>query len=190
MIATESARLGILVLLGLSVLWVIVCVVKNDTATIVRAILTAVVFGIIFFYLNQTKLQTLSFKAIKNDLFPPKPLHLSYEKRETIVGNQLRTVYAFDEPGPELVLSMEEGGKSLSIEDIDPLNRVLKYIGLPPVKRGVPQLSSITGSTLDSDRYQWDDYELGTLIIERGICRNVDTASTYPCIDTITILRR
>ena len=190
MIATESARMGILVLLGLAVLWVIVCIVRNDTATIIRAIITALVFGIVFFYLSQTKLQMLSYKAVKNDLFPPKPLHLSYEKRETIIGNQLRTVYSFAEPGPELVVSLEEGGKSLSITDIDPLNRVLEYMGLPPVKRGVPQLSSLTGSTLDSSRYQWDDYELGTLIVERGICRSADTTSTYPCIDSITILRR
>jgi hypothetical protein len=190
MIATETARTAVLVLLGLSVFWVIILIVKNDTATIVRAIITTVILGLAFFYLNQTKLQTLSFKSIKNDLFPPKALHLSYEKHESFSGDQLRTVYAFAEPGPELVLSMEEGGKSLAITDIDPLNRVLEYMGLPPVKRGTAELSTITGSLLDSNRYRWDDYELGILIVERGIGRNVDTTSTFPCIDTITILRR
>jgi hypothetical protein len=190
MIATESARMAVLLLLGLSVLWLVILIARNETATIARAIITTIVLGLAFFYLNGTKLQTLSFKGIKNDLFPPKPLHLSYEKREGFIGNQLRTVYAFADPGPELVLTMEEGGKSLDIVDIDPLNRVLVYIGLPPVKRGMQELSTLTGSTLDANKYRWDDYELGTLIVERGICRDVNTTRTFPCIDLITILRR
>ncbi|HVP92065.1 MAG TPA: hypothetical protein VMS75_12720 [Terriglobales bacterium] len=190
MIATETARTVLLVLLALSFLWVVVCIVRNDTGTIVRALVTTLLVGIAFFYVHQTKLQTLSFKSIKNDLFPPKPLHLLYERRESITGDVLRTVYSFSEPGPELVLSMEDGGNSLSITDIDPLNRVLEYVGLPPVKRGARELSLITGSGLDANKYQWDDYALGTLIIERGICRNVTSASTFPCIESITILRR
>jgi hypothetical protein len=190
MIATETARTVVMVLGILSVLWVIVCVVKNDTATLFRAVITMILFGLVFFYLNGTKIQTLSFKNIKNDLFPPKPLNLSYEKRETFVGNQLQTVYAFAEPGPELVLTMEEGGKYLTISDIEPLNRVLAYLSLPPVKNGARELAAITGNSLDVNKYRWDDYELGTLIIERGICRNIATAGTFPCIDTLTIIRR
>lgn len=190
MIATETARTAILVLLGLAVFWVVICIIKNDTATIIRALITTVLLGIVFFYLNQTKLQTLTYKGVKNDLFPPKPLHAVFEKREMISAGESRTIYSFSEPGPELALSMDEGGKTLSITDIDPLNRILVYVGLPPVKKGAPELSSITGSSLDVDKYRWDDYELGTLIVERGICRNVTTTSTYPCVETITVLRR
>jgi hypothetical protein len=190
MVATESARTVILVLLGLSVFWVVICVVKNDTATILRALVTMVILGLAFFYLNQTKLQTLSYKNIKNDLFPPKPLHISFEKHDTVIASTLQTVYTFAEPGPELVLSMDEGGKYLTISDIDPLNRILEYVGLPPVKRGTRELAAITGSNLDVDKYRWDEYELGILIIERGICRNVATTNTYPCIESITLLRR
>lgn len=190
MVATETARTVVLILLGLSVFWVIICVVKNDTATIIRALITTVILGVVFFYLNGTKLQTLSYKSIKNDLFPPKPLHVSFEKRDSVVAGTPQTVYTFAEPGPELVLSMDEGGKSLTITDIDPLNRLLEYVGLPPVKRGVRELAAITGSSLDVDKYRWDDYELGTLIIERGICRNVATTNTYPCVESIIVLRR
>jgi hypothetical protein len=189
MVATETVRTIILVLLGLAVVWVIVCVVRNDTATIVRALIVMVLLGITFYYLNQTKLQTLSYKAVKNDLFPPKPLHVSFEKKDSYVAGELRTVYIFAEPGPELVLSMEEGGKYLTITDVDPLNRVLQYVGLPPVKRGVRELVAITGSSLDVDKYRWDDYELGTLIVERGICRNITTTSTFPCVEAITVIR-
>jgi hypothetical protein len=190
MISTEVARTIILVLLGLAIVWVIVCVIRNDMATILRALIVMVLLGIVFYYLSQTKLQTLSYKSIKNDLFPPKPLHVAFEKKDSYVSGALRTTYLFAEPGPELVLSMEEGGKYLAIKDVDPLNRVLQYVGLPPVKRGVRELAAITGSGLDTDKYRWNDYELGILTIERGICRNVATTATYPCIQTITIDRR
>jgi hypothetical protein len=189
MVITATARTFILVLLGLSVAWVIACVIRNDMATIVRAMITMILLGVVFFYLNQTSLKTLTVKSIKNDLFPPKPLHLAYEKRDVLVGDQLQTVYAFADPGPELILSMDEGGKYLTISDIEPLNRVLQYIGLPPVKRGTHELVAVTGSNLDADKYRWDDYELGVLTIERGICRNVMTTATYPCIEKITLLR-
>jgi len=190
MIATETARTAILLLLGLSVLWVVVCIVRNDTATIVRALIVTVLLGVVFFYLNQTKIETLSYKSVKNDLFPPKPLNVSFQKRDTFVNGVAQTIYAFGDPGPELVLSMGDGGKSLSVTDVDPLNRVLEYVGLPTVDHGAPELSTVTGSNLDADKYRWDDYELGTLIVERGICRNVTTANTFSCIQAIVVIRR
>ena len=189
MIAVATARTFILILLALSVAWVIACVVRNDMATIVRAMIVMVLLGVVFFYLNQTNLKTLTVKGVRNDLFPPKPLNLAFEKHDILIADQLQTVYSFADPGPELVLSMDEGGKYLTIADIDPLNRVLQYIGLPPVKRGIRELAAITGSTLDASKYRWDDYELGILTVERGICRNVATTSTYPCIERITIIR-
>lgn len=189
MIATETVRTIFMVLAGLSVVWVIVCVIRNDMATIVRALIVLVLTGLSFYYLNQTKLTTLSVKAVKNDLFPPKPLHLVFAKRERVVAGEEQTMYIFNEPGPELVLSMEDGGKTLTITDVDPLNRVLEYVGLPPVKRGVRELVAVTGSNLDSDKFRWDDYELGTLIIERSICRNITTTQTYPCIQEIIVIR-
>ena len=190
MVATETARTVILILLGLSVIWVIVCVVRNDTATIVRALIVTVLFGVAFYYLNQTKIPMLTVKSIKEDLFPPKPIHASFEKRTSYINGVERTIYSFAEPGPELALSMEEGGKNLSITDIDPVNRLLRYVGLPPVKTGARELSTITGVSLDTDKYRWEDYDLGVLIIERGICRNVATTNTYPCVETITIIAR
>ncbi|MEN6312074.1 MAG: hypothetical protein ABFD80_11110 [Acidobacteriota bacterium] len=190
MVATETVRTIFMVLFGLSVVWVIACVIRNDMATIVRALIVLVLTGVSFYYLNQTKLTTLSFKAVKNDLFPAKPLHLVFEKRERVVAGEAQTMYIFAEPGPELVLSMEEGGRSLAVTDVDPLNRVLDYVGLPPVKTGARELASVTGSSLDVDKYRWDDYELGSLIIERSICRNITTTNTYPCIQAITVIRR
>jgi hypothetical protein len=189
MIATETARTAILVLLGLSIFWVVVCVVRNDTATVVRALIVTVLLGVVFFYLNQTKIQTVSWKSVKDDLFPPKPINASYQKTETVINGVPQTIYAFADPGPELVLSMDDGGKTLSVTDIDAMNRILQYVGLPPVSRGAPQLSTVTGSNLDTDKYRWDDYPLGTLVVERGICRNITTANTFNCVQAITVIR-
>jgi hypothetical protein len=190
MIATETARTIFLVFLGLSLIWVIACIVRNDMQTIIRAIIVLIIVGLGFFYLNQTKLTTISFKAVKNDLFPPKTEYYSYEKRVSTVDYVQQTSYAFAEPSPRFVLDMEEGGKYLSVKDLDPLNRVLQYVGLPPVKHGVRELASITGSNHDVNMYRWDDYDLGTLTIERGICHNARSIETFPCIVNITVRSR
>lgn len=185
--ATETAKVIFMVLFGLSAVWVIACVVRNDMATIIRALIITVITGLGFFYLSHTKLETLSFENVRDDLFPPKPEFWSFEKRETTAGGILTTTFIFAEPGPRLSLSMEGGGKYLTVTDIAPLNRVLKYIGLPPVKHGIRELASITGSTLDANLYRWDNYELGVLTVERGICRNITTAESFPCIESITV---
>lgn len=190
MVATETVKTIFLVLTVLAVVWVVVCIIKNDMATIIRALVVAILMGLGFFYTSNTKLERLSFKAVKNDLFPPKPEYFTYEKRENSVGSETVTTYIFSEPGPRLVLAMEQGGKFLTVEDIDPLNRTLAFVGLPPVTRGVRELSALTGSTLDANLYRWDDYKLGVMTIERSICRNITTTESFPCISSITIRRR
>jgi hypothetical protein len=188
--ATETARLILMILLALSAIWVIVCVVRNDMATIIRALVVTVLVGLAFFYVNQTKLQTLTLDAVKDDIFPAKTEYFTFNKRETTAGGVLTTTYIFSEPGPRLKLSMEKGGKFLTISDIRPLNRVLAYVGLPPVKNGVRELAAVTGSTLDANLYRWDNYDLGVLTIERGICRNITTTESFPCISSITVKAR
>src|SRR5512136_2012465 len=70
MIATDIVKTIVLVLLGLAVLWIVVIIVKNDMQTIIRALIVAAVLGLGYYYLDHTKLEKLSFTAIKNDLFP------------------------------------------------------------------------------------------------------------------------
>lgn len=190
MVATETMKTIFLALTILSVVWVVVCVVKNDMATIIRALVVAILMGLGFYYTSHTKLEKLSFQAVKNDLFPPKPEYFTYEKHESSSGSESVTTYSFSEPGPRFVLAMEQGGKFLVVEDIAPLNRTLAFVGLPPVTHGVRELSSITGSTLDANLYRWDDYKLGVMTIERGLCRNITTAETFACISSISIRRR
>lgn len=190
MIATETARTVVLVLFALSIIWIIVILIKNDMQTIVRAMVVAAVLGLALLFVSKTKLETLSFKAVKSELFPPKEETYSFNKKESYQAGTPTTTYQFPDPGPRLILSMEEGGKNLAVKDIDAVNRVLARLNLPPVSHGVLELAAVTGRTLDADKYVWEDYALGRLIIVRGICRDMTTTGTFPCIVTITVERR
>lgn len=190
MIATETVKTVVLVLFGLCVLWIIIIVVKNDMQTIVRAILVTAVMGLALYFVNQTKLETLSYTAIKNELFPVKTRNYAFEMREGHITGSPTTTYVFQDPGPPLPLVMMSGGKYMAIKDIRPVNSVLALLGLPPVRDGVSELASITHLTLDADKYRWDDYERGVLLLERGICRDMTAAQTFTCIARITITSR
>jgi hypothetical protein len=190
MIATETAKTVLLVLLGLAVLWIIVIVVRNDMQTIIRALIVAALLGLGLYYVSNTKLEKLSYRAIKEELFPVKSRAYTYEKREGQVGGAPITAYLFDDPGPPLSVAMIEGGKYMAIKDVRSVNAVLAYLGLPPVEKGVPELASLTGRTIDADKYRWDDYELGILLLDRGICRDLTAAQSFTCIARITITAR
>ena len=187
MIATETAKTVVLVLFGLSILWVIVIVIRNDMQTIIRALVVTAVLGLGLYYLNHTKLEQLSYTAIKNELFPVKARNYTYSKREGLEDGRPATTFVFEDPGPPLSVAMVSGGKYMAIRDVRPVNVVLQSLGLPPVKAGVAELASITGRTIDADKYRWDDYAAGTLLIERSLCRDMTSASTFTCIARITV---
>jgi hypothetical protein len=190
MIATETAKTALLILFGLAILWIVIIVVKNDMQTILRALVVAALLGIGLYYVNQTKLEKLSYTAIKEELFPIKARAYTFDKRESSIDGQTATSFIFKDPGPPLAAVMMDGGKYMAIKDVRLLNAVLAYIGLPPVAEGVPELASLTGRTFDADKYRWDDYERGVLLIERGICRDMTTTATFTCIVRITVTGR
>lgn len=190
MIATETVKTVLLILFGLSILWIIVILIRNDMQTIIRALIVTALLGLGLYYINQTKLEKLSFTAIKEELFPVKARAYRYERREGLTDGRPITTFVFEDPGPPLSLAMMNGGKYLSIKDIRPVNVVLQYLGLPPVNKGVPELASITGQRLDTDKYRWDDYEKGVLLVERGFCTNMSASQTFTCISRITVTSR
>jgi len=190
MIATETAKTVLFALFGLSILWIVILVIKNDMETIVRALIVTALLGLGVYYVNATKLESLSFRAIKEDLFPVRARAYTFEKREGTFDGRPATTYVFDDPGPALSLAMMSGGKYMAIKDVRPVNAVLQNLGLPPVDEGVAELASLTGRTIDADKYRWDNYPLGLLILERGICRDMTTAETFTCIVRITLARQ
>lgn len=190
MVATETVKTVVLVLFGLCIVWIIIIVVKNDMQTIVRALLVTAVMGLALYFLNQTKLEKLSYSAVKNELFPVKARNYKFEMREGYLAGSPTTTYIFEDPGPPLPQVMMNGGKYMAIKDVRWVNSVLKYLGLPPVAEGVSELDSITHQAIDSDKYRWENYEKGVLLIERGLCRNMTAAQTFSCIIRITIYSR
>jgi hypothetical protein len=190
MIATETAKSVVLVLFGLCILWIIIIVVKNDMQTIIRALLVTAVVGLALFFLGRTKLEKLSYASIKNELFPVKMRNYAYQKVEGNIAGRSTTAYIFQDPGPPLPLVMMEGGKYMAIKDIRQINSVLEFLGLPPVTEGVNELDSITHVDIDTDKFRWDHYEKGVLLVERGICRDMTATQSFTCIARITIQSR
>jgi hypothetical protein len=184
----------ILVLMGLCVIWVVRVLVRRETENIVRATLFLIFLGVAFYYLQHTELERLTwgdFKGqVKDTFFPEKMPSYVYEKNES--GSPARTVvvYSFQVPAPRLSLSIDSDRKYFHIRDIRPINRTLEYLGLPKVKTAVRELASITGSQRDINLYRWNDYPLGVLTIERGICQERNRLESYQCILKITIGQR
>jgi hypothetical protein len=200
MIATATLRTIVLVLFGLSIIWVIKVVIKREFETLARAIVVTVLFGGAFLYLQQTKLTLLSWASFKRDVFPPKVRPYTFVRYESNpIGGPRVVRYTFPDPGPEgsdpgpsprLKLTLDPNGRQLNITDVEPVNRILADLGLPPVKSGVRELATVTGRLTDVNYYRWDDYDRGILTIERGLCQNKDGLERYHCLVSLTIQSR
>ena len=199
MIATATLKTVALILFGLSVIWIVKVVVKREFETLARALIVTVLFGGAFIYLQRTEHTSISWAILKSDLFPPKASPHSFVKEELSAGGSRRVRYLFPAPGPEgsdpgpspkLKLTLDPNGRNYHITDVEPVNRVLRDLGLPPVKSGVRELAAVTGQLSDVNYYRWEDYELGILTIERGLCQNRDSLERYHCLACLTIQSR
>ncbi|MBC7363766.1 MAG: hypothetical protein H5U07_04380 [Candidatus Aminicenantes bacterium] len=200
MIATSTAITVVTVLLAICVIWLVYIIIRGHTESLLRTIIFIIILGIILGYLKNTQLERLSFKAIKNDLFPPSLPQYSYVVQEQDTQYSHRIVYRFiikteeDTPNlpppPELKLDMDPNGRTFTLRDIESLNLVLDQLNLPPVSHGVQELYTLTGNQTDIGIYRWDDYPLGTLIVERTIFQHRDSLQSYHAIASITVDRR
>lgn len=198
MIATSTAVNIVTALLAISVLWLIYILFRRHTESLVRTIIAIVILGIILSYLQSTSLTVLSFKAIKNDLFPSRTPEYQYTVYETadlyshktiynfIAGDQLDRTTPMPAP-PELKVVMDPNGRTFTIEDPESLNQVLDQLKLPRVSRGAKELVTITGNQTDVGIYRWDDYPLGTLIVERTLFQQKNTLQSYHAISRIIV---
>ncbi len=185
MIETATLKTIVTVLLGLCALWILFLIIRRDFDSIVRAIIVTLLVGGAFFYLQQTKLERISFAGVRNELFPGRKPAWVFRVVEEQSGGHSTLTYLFRDPGPRLKLELDANKKHFHIVDIGPLNEVLAYVGLPPVETGARELSAITGSLNDVNLYRWDDYPLAPLIVERGICHTRAEVETYLCIVAI-----
>jgi len=190
MVATSTAKTIVAILLAIDIIWLVYILIRGYTESLVRTIVLAVVLGVIFGYLQTTKLESLSFNAIKNDLFPPNIPQYSYTVNEEDTLYSHRITYWFQEPLPKLKLDMDPSGRTFTIRNPEPVNQVLDQLNLPRVKSGAKELFTVTGNSTDINLYRWDNYEKGTLILERAICRIKDSLESYHGIVRITIDNR
>lgn len=200
MTETATLKIIVMVLFGLTIVWLVKILIKQEFETLVRALLMAVFFGAALLYLQQTKSQTISWKDIKQTVFPEKDLALAYVKDEGRTSGVKYVRYTFPTPtgqegsllgvGPRLKLTLDSNGRNYHITDIEPVNRILTYLGLPEVKTGVKELAAITGRLADVNSYRWEDYDGRILIIERGLCQDMNSLERYHCVVSIMVRDR
>lgn len=184
----------ILVLMVLAVIWIIVILSKRQTENLLRAFLFLIFLGVAFYYLDHAAYEKMTWSNfrddVKNTFFPEKIPNYPYEKEEGYSAGRYTVRYVFIiPPGPPLSLTLDPGEKYFRIKDVNSVNRILRYLDLPPVKTAVPSLARTTGSPHDATTYRWTDYPLGTLTIESTICQDRDRIDSYQCIMQIIIQR-
>jgi hypothetical protein len=176
---------GILFLISL---WVLRVIIQKEKENIIRGLSIFLVFLFGMIFLNQSGYRDITIGQIAERLFPQKYHVYEYyvEQGSSAQGRYVR--YVFEPPRPRLKLVMAENGTYLHFSNPVSLNRVLRFLDLPPVQSGVPELSSLTHSRLDANLYQWPDYTMGKLTAVRGLCRNTEAADAFTCLLQITII--
>ena len=176
-----------LAFLGLSFLWILKLYLKKEKESLFLASLIFFLSLVAFIFFQKNEIGNLNYYQTKEQIFPEKTIQLNYYVEEGSLFNEIYRRYIFTDPKPKLSLSLDKTGKYLNLNNVSPVNRVLKALGLPPVTSGVPELASITGSRFDINHYRWDNYSKGILIIERTQCRDKKTFQTYHCLAVLTI---
>jgi len=190
MIETATLKTIVMVLFGLTILWLVKILVKQEFETLVRALVVAVLLGGAFLFLQTTKLERISWKTIRNQVLPPKDIPLVYTIDEKSRLGEGYVRYIFEEPGPKINVVMDANGKKFQIKDIEPVNRVLEALGLPHVTSGAQEQVSITGKLSDANIYRWEGYPRGLLVLELALCQNKVGLERYHCVAAITIRNR
>ena len=178
------------ILLIFSLFWLVKVLAKKENENIFKAIILLLFFLAIFLYLNQSDSNKLTISDLKNNFFPGKTIEIKYTVIRGVANRNEYVKYIFTKPYPTLSVKMDKSGSYFNIVNPESVNKVLRYLDLPEVKEGVPELSSITGSTYDTSQYCWDKYPRGILILEKTLCRSGDSLTMGHCILIMTIKMR
>jgi len=178
------------ILLIFSLFWLVKVLAKKENENIFKAIILLLFFLAIFLYINQSDSNKLTISDLKNNFFPGKTIEIKYRVIRGVANRNEYVKYVFTKPYPTLSVKMDNSGSYFNIVNPESVNKVLRFLDLPEVKEGVPELSSITGSTYDTSQYRWDKYPRGILILEKTLCRSGDSLTMSHCILVITIKMR
>lgn len=176
-------------LLILVSLWLIKIIVKKESRNVFRGMLLFLFLLATFLYLDLKVPEKWTFSDLKEALFPIKQTEIKYRVNQWSTFENTITRYTFQEPYPRLGVKLAENGKYFHITNPAALNRVLKFLNIPQVDKGVPELTSLTGSQDDVAHYRWDNYPLGVMVVEKTLSRDKASLETYQAILRITITR-
>lgn len=177
------------VLLILAAIWLIILIIKRQNEYVFRAMMIMLVLLLGLIFLRQHEAGKLTWPEIKVKLFKEKPVVYNYTVRKTYVAGKPETQYAFNEPQPKLSLRLDTSGSYFHISDLKPINNMLKHLNLPEVEEAVPELASITHAKKDANKYKWEDYAGGILIIERTLCQDPESLEVYQGVANVRVLR-
>ena len=178
------------IFLILSLFWLVRVLAKKENENIFKALILLLFFLAAFLYLNQSDANKLTISDIKSNFFPGKTIEIKYKTVQGVANRNEVVKYVFAKPYPTLSVKMDKSGSYFNIVNPASVNKVLRYLDLPEVKEGVPELSSITGSAYDVSQFRWDKYPRGILILEKTLCRSGDSLTMSHCILVITIKMR
>ncbi len=173
-----------------ALLWLVRVLAKKENENIFKAIILLLLFLAIFLYLSQSDSNKLTISNLKNSFFPSKTIKIKYRIEQGVINRNEYIKYVFKKPYPILSVKMDKSGSYFNIVNPESVNKVLRFLDLPELKEGVPELSSITGSAYDASHYRWDKYSRGILILEKTLCRSGDSLTMDHCISVITIQLR
>lgn len=165
-------------------------ILKKERRKIYGGLLFFIFSGLTLFYIQHNETRNMSLAEIKELILPGEPPQYNYHIEERLEEGVQYTRYIFDDPKPKFSLAMDSKSGYFRISNISSINAAMEVLNLPKVSSTVPELASITGSSYDVGCYRWKDYQLGILLIKRGLCREVDKLSRYHCISSITIIER
>jgi hypothetical protein len=177
------------ILLILAAVWLVILIIKRQHEYIFRAMMIMLILLLGLIFLRQHEAGKLTWPDIKLKIFPGKAVVYNFTERKSYTRGMQETRYAFNEPQPKLSLRLDPSGTYFHITDLKPINDMLNHLNLPEVEEAVPELASLTHSKRDANKYKWDNYAGGTLIIERTLCQDPESLEVYQGVASVRIIR-
>ena len=147
MIATETAKTVVLVLFGLSILWIVVIIVRTTCRRSSAPSSSRPCWGSGSITSIRPSSRRSPSRPSRRSSSRSRPGPTPSSERDGYDPPGGRsTTYVFDDPGPPLSVAMiERRASTWPSRTSARSTSSSRYLGLPPVDAGVPELASITG---------------------------------------------
>lgn len=176
------------VFLAISALYLIIILVKRDKGRLTRGLALALILLAAFIFFSQNPKYKVTLAELRNQMFPASIPPIYYQVTHPRVGNVIHTVYRFDPPFPRLSVRLDKRGEYFIILNPESVNRVLRQLNLPEVEGSCRELIAITRDPGHVSLFQWENYALGSLLLQKDFCLDKEGLLNQHCIVRITII--